>query len=117
MQEDDAYRKRACFWGDVVSSTKLLPNRGHHSLGVDLSAVHVVFPATNQNTLRRFGGSQRNCWSCAVSLDDGQHYIHFLKKCQEDEHGVLCQDLEKGALYLLMHPTDAPFEGPHFQVD
>ena len=21
-----------------------------------------------------------NCWSCIVSLEDGQHFIHFLKK-------------------------------------
>ena len=82
--------------------------------GVDLSVGHVVFPATNQNTLGRFGGSKRNCWSCAVFLEDG-----FLKKSEEGEHEhcVLCQDLEEGALHLLMHPTDAPFEGPHAQVD
>ena len=42
-----------------------------------------------------------------VPLEDDQHYIHFLKKSQEDEHCVLCQDLEEGALHLLMHPTDS----------
>ena len=63
-------RKRACFWGDVVSLDEV-----YFSIGANTRCRLVRWPCGNPRNqtkyTRKFGGSQRNSWSYAVSLEDG----------------------------------------------
>ena len=88
-------------------------NRGHHKCRLVCRPCGV--PRNQSKYTRKIWRKpEKLLVLCGISW--GWLKLHSLpEKSLEDEYGVLCQDLEEGALHLLMHPTNAPFKGPLFQ--